>query len=69
MANPTAVPDKLSTDTPSPAGDLVGSINVADMVFTTLRFAGLYLLSGILFVYLVMQEPNRCATTAPVTAH
>jgi cytochrome bd ubiquinol oxidase subunit I len=55
------------------------SVNVGDVIFTTLGFAGLYLLLGILFIYLVMQELNRGPIvmqelnqgpiTAPVTAH
>jgi len=55
------------------------SVNVGDVIFTTLGFAGLYLLLGILFIYLVMQElnrgpivmqeTNRGPVTAPVPAH
>jgi cytochrome d ubiquinol oxidase subunit I len=41
------------------------SVNVGDVVFTTLGFAGLYLLLGMLFVYQVMRELGR----GPVTAH
>jgi cytochrome d ubiquinol oxidase subunit I len=40
-------------------------VNTGDVVFTTLGFAGLYLILGILFLYRVMQEIAR----GPVTAH
>ncbi len=41
------------------------SVNAGDVVFTTLGFAGLYLLLGILFVFQVVREITR----GPVTAH
>lgn len=41
------------------------SVNVGNVVFTTLGFAGLYLLLGILFVSLVMREITR----GPVSGH
>ena len=40
-------------------------VNTGDVVFTTLGFAGLYLVLGILFLFRVMQEITR----GPVTAH
>jgi cytochrome bd ubiquinol oxidase subunit I len=51
------------------------SVNVGDVVFTTLGFAGLYLLLGIVFIQLVMKELNRGPIVmqkpekTPVTAH
>lgn len=36
-----------------------GQVNPGDVVFTTLGFAGLYLLMGILFLYQIMQAVNR----------
>ena len=40
-------------------------VNTGNVVFTTLGFAGLYLVLGILFLFQVMRELNR----GPVTAH
>src|SRR5262249_42679539 len=40
-------------------------IGTGDVVFTTLGFAGLYLLLGILFLYQVVREMTRGPATSP----
>jgi cytochrome d ubiquinol oxidase subunit I len=40
-------------------------VNTGDVVFTTLGFAGLYLLLGFLFVVQILKEINRGPLTAP----
>jgi cytochrome d ubiquinol oxidase subunit I len=47
------------------AGGGSPQVNAGNVVFTTLGFAGLYLVLGILFLYQVLRELNR----GPVTAH
>jgi cytochrome d ubiquinol oxidase subunit I len=42
-------------------------VNTGDVVFTTLGFAGLYLVLGILFVFQVMRELNRGPVPAPTS--
>jgi cytochrome bd ubiquinol oxidase subunit I len=41
------------------------SVNTGDVVFTTLGFAGLYLILGVLFIYQVRRQIAR----GPVAAH
>ena len=61
-AGPTALGRYTACFAPTQAGS--PQVNTGDVVFTTLGFAGLYLLLGILFVFQVMQEVVR----GPVTA-